>query len=136
MSSLSDIRDGLVTRFQTISGLNSGTQVQGTLADRVPFAEVGWPTRIDYLSSEGSGAEFTIAVRLYVGLASNTQANEDLEKFLDTTGSLSMAVAVDGDRTLGGKASSAVVTAMTGAGRADVGNNVFLVADFEVDVLA
>lgn len=130
------IREGLQARLDNITGIRPYDHVKGSV--NPPMAEVGFPTNVNYDITFGPNAsEWTIPVRVYVGQASNRAATEKLDELVSATGdTTSVKAAIEGDKTLGGACMSAIVTRMTGAGAVDVGGISYLVADFEVEVIA
>ena len=111
---LATVRAGLAARLDTISGL----RVYATPPDSVqelPAAIVGFasPQAAYSLVIGASDACYTfevlvlVLVLVLVGSADEGQAQEDLEPYLNPTGSSSIKAAVDG--TLGGNADWAVV---------------------------
>lgn len=137
MANLSDIRGGIATVLQGISGLRTATDTPGQIAP--PIAVIGWPERIDYDQTMGRGTdEYVIPVRLFVSSASARAADDLLEGYLNKSGATSVKATFDATRpqTLGGVVSDARVRSMTGAGVVEHGAGQYLAADFEIVVLA
>lgn len=106
--SLTDIRDGLKTRLQTIAGL----RVYSSQVDSInefPCA-VLILDRLDYvITVEGFSFEGTWRVLVLVDSAVRQDAYELLDEYLDPSGTRSIEAAVYGDSTLGGFVDGVVV---------------------------
>jgi hypothetical protein len=132
---LREIREGLADRLRTIEGLRASDYVEGSISP--PIAIVGFPSEIDYDLTFGREADqYTIPIRIYVGQASNRSATELLDGYLAKSGTASVKAAIEGDRTLAGACMDLDVARMTGAGVDELGAVSYLVADWEVTVVA
>lgn len=107
-ATISDIRDGLVTRLQTISGL----RVYSTQMDSIqeyPCAVVILE-RLDYVMTvAGHSFEGQFRVAVLVNSVLSQDAYTQLDQYLDA-GTSAVVGAVYGDDTLGGAVDGLVVT--------------------------
>ena len=134
MASITNIRSGLATRLATITGLRSGP----TIPDNVnpPYAIVA-PTSVDYhraFSNALSTYNFTVTV--VVGRVSERTSQNSLDAYCSPTGTSSIRVAIEADRTLGGVVFDTIVTGMRNYGSVVLGENTYLAAEFDIAVQA
>lgn len=133
MSSISELRQGLATNLQTISGL----RVVDTLPDLVnpPMAMIGL-TKINYnQQNQRSMAEYTFQITVVVGRVSERTAQAALD-VLVAPGSGSVKYAVESDRTLGGKAYEVFIAELSAYGSVSINGIDYLSAEFSVQVFA
>ena len=133
MADVTTIREGLATRLATITGLRTFAYIPDSVP--VPCAIVGLPG-IDYLQAMRSDTvrgEFP--VRVLVSRASDRAGQGALLDYMDPTGTKSVKVALDGDNTLGGAASFAVLTSCKPPGVYAIGGVDYLGVEFLVDVM-
>jgi len=133
MSSISELRQGLATNLQTISGL----RVVDTLPDLVnpPMAMIGL-TKINYnQQNQRSMAEYTFQITVVVGRVSERTAQAALD-VLVAPGSGSVKYAVESDRTLGGKAYEVFIPELSAYGSVSINGIDYLSAEFSVQVFA
>ena len=133
MASISELRQGLATNLQTISGL----RVVDTLPDLVnpPMAMIGL-TKVNYnQQNQRSMAEYTFQVTVVVGRVSERTAQATLD-VLVAPGSGSVKYAIESDRTLGGKAYETFVPELSAYGAVSINGIDYLSAEFSVQVFA
>jgi hypothetical protein len=133
MSTISELRQGLATNLQTISGL----RVVDTLPDLVnpPMAMIGL-TKVNYnQQNQRSMAEYTFQITVVVGRVSERTAQATLD-VLVAPGSGSVKYAVESDRTLGGKAYEVFIPELTAYGSVSINGIDYLSAEFSVQVFA
>ena len=132
---IADIRNGLKTRLETITGLRAYATIPDQFAP--PAAIVGMPTMVTYNKVFG-GATHTLSypVRILVGKATDRSAQERMEAYIDSTGSSSIRAAIEGDTSLGGAANVVRVLSAQGLGVYDMGGVSYLGCDFTVEVVA
>lgn len=133
MSSISELRQGLATNLQTISGL----RVVDTLPDLVnpPMAMIGL-TKVNYnQQNQRSMAEYTFQITVVVGRVSERTAQAALD-VLVAPGSGSVKYAVESDRTLAGKAYDVFIPELTAYGSVSINGIDYLSAEFSVQVFA
>jgi hypothetical protein len=133
MASISELRQGLATNLQTISGL----RVVDTLPDLVnpPMAMIGL-TKVAYnQQNQRSMAEYTFQVTVVVGRVSERTAQAALD-VLVAPGSGSVKYAIESDRSLGGKAYETFVPELSAYGAVSINGIDYLSAEFSVQVYA
>jgi hypothetical protein len=133
MASISELRQGLATNLQTISGL----RVVDTLPDLVnpPMAMIGL-TKVNYnQQNQRSMAEYTFQVTVVLGRVSERTAQAALD-VLVAPGSGSVKYAIESDRTLGGKAYEVFVPELSAYGAVSINGIDYLSAEFSVQVYA
>ena len=80
--------------------------------------------------------EYNFVITLIVGRVGERSAQRLLDSYVSTTGSSSVKLAVESDRTLGGKCDSLRVTDMRNYGSLVIGEITYLAAEFNVVVFA
>lgn len=134
MASDAQIRDGLVTRLQTITGLTAYDHVPGQV--NAPAATVSRRlTRFDSVMARGAD-DFEYVVRILVSTADPKLAQEAMSLYLAGSGGASIKAAIEGDQTLGGVANFARVSEASEEGITSVGEVDYLAVDFTVEVCA
>lgn len=134
MATISQIRTGLSTRLATITGLRSGP----TIPDNVnpPFAIVA-PSSVDYHRAFNNAlSTFNFTVTLVVGRVSERTAQNSLDAYCSPSGTSSIRVAIEADKTLGGVVFDTIVTGMRNYGSVTIGENTYLAAEFDIAVQA
>jgi hypothetical protein len=134
MAQISQLRSGIATNLATITGLRTGS----TIPDNVnpPFAIIA-PASVDYHKSFANGlSTYNFTVTLVVGRVSERTAQNSLDAYCSPTGSSSIRVAVESDRTLSGYAFDCVVSGMRNYGSISLGDNQYLAAEFDLVVQA
>ena len=134
MASISDIRSGLATRLGTITGLRTGA----TIPDNVnpPYAIVT-PTSVSYHRAFNNAlSTYNFTVYVVVGRVSERTAQNNLDAYCSATGTSSIRVAIESDRTLGGVVFDTIVTGMRNYGSVIIGENTYLAAEFDIAVQA
>jgi hypothetical protein len=130
MASVSDLREGIATNLRTISGLRAVATVPD---NPTPPIAVIYPQSIDFDESFQRGLQnYNFRVVVIVGRADERSAQNRLDSFVASTGSTSVKLAIESDKTLGGKAFDTRVTAMTNYGSIDISEVVYLSAEFTV----
>jgi hypothetical protein len=134
MPTVTELRTGLATRLATISGLRTSA----TIPDQInpPVAIVSLDS-ITYDEAFARGLdEYQFIVTVFVGRVAERTAQNALDAYLAPTGSGSVKTAIEGDRSLGGKAQTLRVTDMNGISPTTVGDVPYLTAQFAVIVYA
>lgn len=134
MPTVQELREGLATRLRTISGLRAASTQPDN--PNPPMAIVNLDSiTFDEAYNRGLDAyQFTILV-LAGRVAERTSQNR-LEAYLNPSGTSSIKQAIQGDRTLGGKAQTLRVTEVTSYGSISVGDVTYLAANLTVVVYA
>lgn len=130
MALISDIRNGLATRLATISGLRTSA----TLPDNPnpPIALIT-PISVEFDDAFKRGVQtYSFTILLIVGRVDERTAQNNLDAYCASTGSSSIKLAVEGDKTLGGKVFDTRVTEMRNYGQLSVGEVIYLSAEFTV----
>ena len=132
MGSVTDIRNGLAARMETIDGITGYARPRGTI--NVPAAVIE-PGPIAFDSTMGRGSDdlsFTIVLLLADSVADLAQ--EQLDPYLAGSGDQSVKAAVEADETLGGAADYACVTGVSDYGDVQWSGKLYLGARFNVEV--
>jgi hypothetical protein len=134
VASITAIRSGLATNLGTITGLRSGA----TIPDNVnpPYAIIA-PSSVDYHRAFNNAlSTYNFTITLVVGRVSERTAQNNLDAYCSPTGSSSIRVAIESDKTLGGVAFDTIVTGMRNYGSVTIGENTYLAAEFDIAVQA
>lgn len=134
MANINELRDGIAANLATIPGL----RVASTIPDNPnPPIAIVQLSRIEYHQDFQRGmTEYTFAVQVLVGRVDERTAQRTLDAYCSSTGEGSIYLAVELDRTLGGKAFDCIVTEMTSYGSMLISEVTYLAAEFNVRVLA
>lgn len=130
MASITDLRTAIATNLATISGLRTSP----TLPDNPnpPIALVT-PISVSFDEAFKRGMQnYTFVISVIVGRADERTAQNKLDAFVSSTGSSSIKLAVESDKTLGGNAFDCRVTEMRNYGQLTIGDVIYLSAEFTV----
>jgi len=131
---MTDLRTGLATRLATITGLRSTATIPDNPA---PPVAVVMPGRVNYDTAFGRGSdEYEFTIMLIVGRVADRASQTTLDAYCASSGATSVKAAIEGERTLGGKALDCRVTAMTSQGSLSIGDVTYHTAEFAVSVIA
>lgn len=134
MGNLNDIRAGLCTALGVIDTLRAHATIPDSIAP--PAAIVGGPELVQFDHTFGRTSDrYTIAVRVYVGKASDRNAQEKLDAYIAGSGADSVKQALETDPTLNGACQSLRVTQVRGYGVYPIGGVEYLGAEFVIDVI-
>ena len=134
MTSMTDLRVGLSNRLATITGLRASATIPDNPA---PPVAVVMPGRVNYDTAFGRGSdEYEFTIMLIVGRVADRASQTTLDTYCASSGSTSVKAAIEGDRSLGGKALDCRVTAMTSQGSLSIGDVTYHTAEFAVSVIA
>jgi hypothetical protein len=127
----SDVRDGLKTRLQTISGL----RCYDLIPDQVnpPTAIVG---QLDFTFDIDNARGLDLAnvdVIVIVQRFSERAGQNRLDSYLSGSGSTSIKAAIEGDRTLGGACQTLRVTSAE-SGSYESNNQIFLSYRYRITI--
>ena len=134
MANISELRAGLAANLAKISGL----RVSAEIPDNVnpPNAVVVFD-RVEYHQAYKNGmASYSFTIQLIVSRVEERNAQRYLDAYVSTEGTSSVVLAVESDKTLGGKAFDTYVSEMSSYGSINIGDNTYLAAEFQVQVLA
>lgn len=136
MSTIADIRNGLVTALQSVPGLSTYSAEPGSITP--PAAVVVTPTIEYHRSFNADGAlrqyDFRIIVMVAQGLLD--EAAHTLDTFADPTATTSIRAALEVDPTLGGVCESLIVTAFRPLNAEEVASLQYWGGSFDVTVYA
>jgi hypothetical protein len=134
VASITAIRSGLATNLATITGLRSGP----TIPDNVnpPYAIIT-PSGVQYHRAFNNAlSTYNFTVMVVVGRVSERTAQNNLDAYCSPTGTSSIRVAIESDKTLGGVVYDTIVTGMRNYGSVTIGENIYLAAEFDIAVQA
>jgi hypothetical protein len=134
MASITDLRAGLATQLGTIPGLRTTTETPDTISPPIAIVNV---TNVNYDKAFQRGLdEYNFAITLIVGRVGERSAQKLLDSYVSTTGASSVKLAIELDKTLGGKCDTLRVTDMRNYGSLVIGEITYLAAEFNVVVFA
>jgi hypothetical protein len=128
MASITDLRTAIATNLATISGLRTSP----TLPDNPnpPIALVT-PISVSFDDSFKRGMQtYTFVISVIVGRVDERTAQNKLDAFVSSTGTQSIKLAVESDKTLGGNAFDCRITEMRNYGELTIGDVIYLSAEF------
>jgi hypothetical protein len=134
MPTVTELRSGLAARLATITGLRTSATIPDQINPPVAIVSLD---NIAYDEAFARGLdEYQFTVTVFVGRIAERTAQNALDAYLAPTGSGSVKTAIEGDRSLGGKAQTLRVTDMVGVAPTTVGDVPYLTAQFAVTVYA
>ena len=134
MASITDIRAGLATAIARVPGLRTTTETPDTISPPVAIINVG-NVNYDIAGSRGLD-EYNFVLTVIVGRVGERSAQRLLDSYVTPAGASSVKLAIELDRTLGGKCDSLRVTDMRNYGSLVIGEITYLAAEFNVVVYA
>lgn len=130
MANFSDLRTGLATNIATIPGLRTTATIPDN--PNPPVAVIS-PISITYDSVYGRGMqEYQFTITVLVGLVSERSSQNKIDAYCSSTGTSSIKLAVESDKTLGGKAFDVRLTDMRAYSSVAIGDVKYLAAEFNV----
>lgn len=130
MALVSELRDGLKANLATITGLRTADTVPDN--PNPPIAIV-LPQSVQYDNAFQHGMNtYTFSVLVIVNRVSERTAQNSLDAYVSGTGSKSVKLAVESDKTLGGKAFDVRVTDLRNYGDITIGEINYFSAEFIV----
>jgi hypothetical protein len=130
MALISELRTGLAANLATISGLRTTATIPDNPS---PPIAVILPQGVEYDNTFGRGMNtYTFAVTVIVGRVSERSGQNALDAYVSSTGSASIKLAIESDKTLNGKAFDLRVTDSRNYGELTVGEVTYLSAEFTV----
>ena len=131
--SIQEIRTGLADNLATISGLRVSIDIPDNPTP--PQAVIAIET-VGFDNAFGQGlTQYSFTVSLIASRVSERNAQRKLDDYT-SNGAQSVKLAIESDKTLGGKAYDVRVTEMTNIGTVILGEVIYLAADFAVIVYA
>jgi hypothetical protein len=134
VASISELRTAIATNLATISGLRTSEFIPDNPSP--PIAVVQFDRAQYHLDMRNGMAEYNFVVQLIVGRVDERTAQRSLDAYCSSTGSSSVLLGVESDRTLNNKAFDCVVTEMSSYGPVLVNDITYLGAEFQIRVLA
>ena len=134
MASITELREGIAANLATIPGLRTSPTIPDNPNPPIAIVQL---TRVQYHQDFKRGmTEYNFAVQVVVGRVDERSAQQRLDLYCSSTGDYAIGLAVESDRTLGGKAFDCIVTEMTNYGSVLISDVTYLAAEFNVRVLA
>lgn len=136
MSTVADLRNGLVTALSFVPDLNTYSAEPGQLTP--PAAVVLTPTIEYHRSFNSTDALKQYDFRIYVLVAQGLldEAAHTLDTFADPTSTWSIRAALEADTTLGGVCESLIVTSFRPLNAEEVASLQYWGGSFDVTVFA
>jgi hypothetical protein len=130
MASISELRAGIKANLATINGL----RVSDFQPDNInPPVAVVFPINVNYDDTFQRGMQtYTFSVQVIVGRQSERSGQNSIDAYCSSTGASSIKLAIESNKTLGGKAFDTRVTDMRNYGELLVGEVNYLSAEFVV----
>lgn len=134
MASITDLRAGLATQLGNVPGLRTTTETPDTISPPIAIVNV---SNVNYDRAFMRGLdEYNFVVTVIVGRVGERSAQRLLDSYVSTTGTASVKLAIELDRTLGGVCDTLRVTDMRNYGSLVIGEITYLAAEFNVVVFA
>jgi hypothetical protein len=134
MASITDLRAGLATNLGNITGLRTTTETPDTISPPIAIINVA---NVNYDKSFARGLdEYNFVVTVIVGRVGERSAQRLLDSYVSPTGNPSVKLAIELDKTLGGKCDTLRVSEMRNYGSLVIGEITYLAAEFNVVVYA
>ena len=134
MASITDLRAGIATRLATISGLRTTTETPDAINPPVAIINVN-TVAFDSVMARGLD-EYTFTITVIVGRVGERSAQRLLDSYVSSTGASSVKLALELDKTLGGKCDTLRVTDMRNYGQILIGEVTYVAAEFNLVVYA
>ena len=134
MASITELREGIAANLATIPGLRTAATIPDNPNPPIAIVQLN---RVQYHQDFKRGmTEYNFAVQVVVGGVDERSAQQRLDLYCSSTGEYAVGLAIESDRTLGGKAFDCIVTEMTNYGSVLISDVTYLAAEFNVRVLA
>jgi len=131
----SQVKDGLKTAIETISGLRAFDYQPDQVNPPFAFPTL---TEIRYhdrgFNNGGVVMDFTVTVVVF--RSSERTAQDDIDQFTAFSGTKSVRAAIEADRTLGGVCDDLIVNSSSNITNFDANDTTYLTVDFNVTVYA
>lgn len=134
MSTVAQIRQGIIDNLTTIYGLRASATVPESPTPPVAIVELNSGS---YDTTFGRGLDsWQFTVTLIVGRADNRVAQSQLDEYVASSGGRSVKQAIELNKTLGGYANDCRVTNLNSYGQITLGDTTYSGAEFAVSVWA
>jgi len=133
MSSISVIRTRLAANLGTISGLRTSAEMPDNPTPPIGIINLD---SVDYDGAmQGGLTTYSFVVMVIVGRAAEREMQRKLDAYCDPTGSQSVKLAIESDKTLSGEVYDLRVERSSGMGSIIINDQNYLAAEFTVTVL-
>jgi len=134
MALLSELRTGIATNLATVAGLRTAA----TMPDNPsPPIAIVIPSTITFDDTFQRGMQtYSFNVLIVVGRVDERTAQNKLDAYCASTGASSIKLAIEKDKSLGGKAFDVRVSEMRNYGSIVIGEVTYLSSEFSVLVYA
>jgi hypothetical protein len=134
MANITELREGIAANLATIPGLRTAATIPDNPSPPIAIVQLN---RVQYHQDFKRGmTEYDFSVQVIVGRVDERTAQRRLDAYCSSTGESAIGLAIESDRTLGGKAFDCIVTEMTNYGSVLISDVTYLAAEFNVRVLA
>ena len=134
MNDINAMREAIATNLLTISGLRASAEIPDNPTP--PIAVINLDT-IDYNEAFNGGlTRYNFLVTVIVGRAAERTMQRKLDAYVQPTGTQSVKVAIESERTLGGEAYDLRVERSNVVGSITINDQIYLAAEFTVTVFA
>ncbi len=133
MASISVIRTRLAANLGTISGLRTSAEMPDNPTPPIGIINLD---SVDYDGAmQGGLTTYSFVVTVVVGRAAEREMQRKLDAYCDPTGSQSVKLAIESDKTLSGEVYDLRVERSSGMGSIIINDQNYLAAEFTVTVL-
>jgi hypothetical protein len=134
MANIAELRIEIAKNLGAIPGL----RVSDFIPDNPtpPIAIVQFDRAQYHLDMANGLSEYNFVIQLVVGRVDERTAQRNLDSYCASTGTSSVLLSVESDRSLNGKAYDCIVTEMSSYGPVLINDTTYLGAEFQVRVLA
>lgn len=134
MASITELRAGIAANLATISGLRSAAEIPDQPNPPVAIVQLA---DVDYDQTFNRGMTlYNFDVTVLVGRASERTAQRSLDAYCSSTGTSSIKLAIESNRTLSGIAYDTRVSQLRSVGSTTVQDTTYLAAEFTVQCYA
>lgn len=134
MTSINAIRSGLATNLATISGLRVAAEMPDSPNPPVAIIML---EGVEYDQAMKQGlTQYNFSVSVIVGRAAEREMQRKLDTYLQISGSQSVKLAIESDRTLDGVVYDLRVVSSSSIGSIIINDQTYLAAEFTVTVFA
>ena len=133
MASITVIRTRLAANLGTISGLRTSAEMPDNPTPPIGIINLD---SVDYDGAmQGGLTTYSFVVTVIVGRAAEREMQRKLDAYCDPTGSQSVKLAIESDKTLSGEVYDLRVERSSGMGSIIINDQNYLAAEFTVTVL-
>lgn len=134
MASITDLRAGIAANLATISGLRAAAEIPDQPNPPVAVVQLA---DVEYDQTFNRGMTlYNFDVTVLVGRASERSAQRALDAYCSSTGTSSIKLAIESNRTLSGIAYDTRVSQLRSVGSTTVQDTTYLAAEFTVQCYA